>query len=64
VGLLGTPIFRLYYIPKQYVNNYDGSSVRLSVPCGLMSAKFERKTEPTQQEIDMMVKDAENKLQK
>jgi hypothetical protein len=29
-----------------------------------MSAKFEREKEPTQQEIDMMAKDAEDKQQK
>jgi hypothetical protein len=51
----------LYYIPKQYINHYDGSSLWVNVPSGLMSAKFERKTEPTQQEIDMLVKAAENK---
>ena len=51
----------LYYIPKQIINHYDGSSLWISVPSGLVSAKFERKTEPTQQEIDMLVKDAENK---
>jgi hypothetical protein len=54
----------LYYIPKKYINNYDGSSVWVGVPSGLISAKFERETEPTQQEIDMMVKEAENKQQK
>ena len=55
----GTVKVHMYYIPKQYINHYDGSSLWLSVPSGLMSAKFEREKEPTQQEIDMMVKDAE-----
>jgi hypothetical protein len=57
----GTVKVHLYYIPKQYINHYDGSSLWVSVPSGLISAKFEREKEPTQQEIDMMVKDAENK---
>jgi hypothetical protein len=51
----------MYYIPKQYINHYDGSSIWVNVPSGLVSGKFEREKEPTQQEIDMMVKDAENK---
>ena len=33
----------------------------VNVPSGLVGAKFERKNEPTQQEIDMLVKEAENK---
>lgn len=49
----------LYYIPKQYITHYDGSSLWLSVPSGLISGKFERETEPTQQEIDMMVTETE-----
>jgi hypothetical protein len=52
----------MYYIPKQYINRYDGSSLWLSVPSGLASGKFERETEPTKQEMEMLVKDAENKL--
>jgi hypothetical protein len=51
----------MYYIPKQYVNHYDGSSIWVNVPSGLVSGKFEREKEPTQQEIDMMIKDAESK---
>lgn len=51
----------MYYIPKQYVNHYDGSSIWVNVPSGLVSGKFEREKEPTQQEMDMMIKDAENK---
>jgi hypothetical protein len=54
----------MYYIPKQYITNYDGSSLYVNVPSGLVNAKFERETEPTQQEIEMMVKEAENKTSK
>jgi hypothetical protein len=51
----------MYYVPKVYITNYDGSSLYLNVPSGLTSAKFERDSEPTQQEIDMMIKEADNK---
>jgi hypothetical protein len=57
----GVVSIHLYYIPKQYINYYDGSSLWVNVPSGLVSPKFERKIEPTQQEIDMLVKEAENK---
>jgi hypothetical protein len=53
----------MYYVPKQYIVNYDGSSLYVNVPSGLVGAKFERDTEPTAQEIDIMVKEAENKTQ-
>jgi hypothetical protein len=52
----------MYYIPKQYITRYDGSSLCLGVPRGLVSGKFERDTEPTKQEIEMLVKEAENKV--
>lgn len=60
----GTVKIHMYYIPKQYISNYDGSSLYLGVPSGLVSAKFERESEPTQEEIDMMVKEADNKTSK
>ena len=45
---------RRYYIPKSYINNYDGSSVYVATPSGLVSAKFERETEPTPEEIKQL----------
>lgn len=57
----GVASVHLYYIPKQHINHYDGSSIWINVPSGLVGAKFERKSEPTQQEIDMLVREAENK---
>jgi hypothetical protein len=45
----------LYYIPKQYFSNYDGSSLWIDVASGLVSPKFEREDEPTHEEIDMLL---------
>jgi hypothetical protein len=45
---------RRYYIPKSYITNYDGSSVYVATPSGLVSAKFERETEPTPEEIKQL----------
>jgi len=51
----GVANIHMYYIPKQYITNYDGSSIWIDVPSGLVSAKFERDDEPTQEEIDMLL---------
>jgi len=54
----GVARIRHYYIPKSYINNYDGSSVYVAAPSGLVSAKFERETEPTPEDIRMLANDA------
>jgi hypothetical protein len=46
---------QMYYIPKQYISNYDGSSLWIDVASGLVSAKFEREYEPTNEEIEMLL---------
>jgi hypothetical protein len=51
----------IYYIPKVYINNYDGSSLWINAPSGLISAKFERETEPTQEEIRRLADEAKSK---
>ena len=48
---------RHYYIPKSYINNYDGSSVYVAAPSRLVSPKFERETEPTPEEIKTLSED-------
>jgi hypothetical protein len=54
----GVARVRHFYIPKSYINNYDGSSLYIAAPSGLVSAKFERETEPTPEEIRMLANDA------
>jgi hypothetical protein len=54
----GVAKVHLYYIPKPYIANYDGSSLWINAPSGLVSAKFERETEPTPEEIRAIVKEA------
>jgi hypothetical protein len=49
---------RHYYIPKSYITHYDGSSIWIDAPSGLVSGKFERETEPTPEEIRMMSEEA------
>ena len=57
----GVAKVHLYYIPKVYINNYDGSSLWINAPSGLISAKFERDTEPTQEEIRRLADEAKSK---
>ena len=53
----GVANIQLYYVPKPYITNYDGSSLWIDVPSGLVGPKFERLEEPTQEEIDMLMND-------
>jgi hypothetical protein len=57
----GVAKVHIYYIPKPYISNYDGSSLYISAPSGLVSAKFERETEPTPEEIRTLGKEAEGR---
>jgi hypothetical protein len=57
----GVAKVHIYYIPKPYITNYDGSSLFISAPSGLVSAKFERETEPTPEEIRTLGKEAESR---
>lgn len=51
----GVANIHMYYIPKQYITKYDESSIWIDLSSGLVSAKFEREDEPTQEEIDMLL---------
>jgi hypothetical protein len=57
----GVTKVHLYYIPKSYISRYDGSSLYISVPSRLISAKFERDTEPTPEEIRMLAEEDASK---
>jgi hypothetical protein len=45
----------LYYIPKKYIIKYDGSSLWLNLSSTLASAKFERKNEPSEEEMENLL---------
>ena len=47
----GVGKIRRFYIPKSQINNYDGSALYVTVPGGLVSAKFERESPPTPEEV-------------
>ena len=51
----GVANIHMYDIPKQYISNYDRRSLWIDVASGLVSPKFQRENEPTQEEIDMLL---------
>jgi hypothetical protein len=54
----GVANIHLYYIPKAYISNYDGSSLYINSPSGLVSAKFEKDSEPTTEDMIALAKEA------
>ena len=56
----GVGKIRRYYIPKAQINNYDGSALYVAVPGGLVSAKFERESPPTPEEVKALSEDRSN----
>ena len=45
----------LYYIPKKHIIKYDGSSLWLNLSSLSASAKFERKNEPSEEEMENLL---------
>jgi hypothetical protein len=54
----GVSNVHLYYIPKTYIREYDGSQIWIDAPSGLVRSKFERKTEPPVEELRTMATEA------
>jgi hypothetical protein len=54
----GVSNVHIYYIPKTYIRDYDGSQLWIDAPSGLVRSKFERETEPTVEELQAMAIEA------
>jgi hypothetical protein len=54
----GVSDVHIYYVPKTYIRDYDGSQLWIDAPSGLVRSKFEREGEPTIEEIRMLAIDA------
>jgi hypothetical protein len=54
----GVSNVHIYYIPKTYIRDYDGSQLWIDAPSGLVRSKFERETEPTVEELRAMAIEA------
>jgi hypothetical protein len=51
----GVANIHLYYIPKKYIIKYDGSSLWVNLSSTLASSKFERKNEPSEEEMEALL---------
>lgn len=51
----GVANVHLYYLPKKYIIKYDGSSLWLNLSSTLASSKFERKNEPSEEEMEKLL---------
>ncbi|HEU5462247.1 MAG TPA: hypothetical protein VFU79_08265 [Nitrososphaeraceae archaeon] len=51
----GVAEIHLYYIPKKHIIKYDGSSLWLNLSSTLASSKFERKNEPSPEEMEKLL---------
>jgi hypothetical protein len=54
----GVSDVHIYYIPKTYIRDYDGSQLWIDAPSGLVRSKFERETEPPLEELRAMAGEA------
>jgi hypothetical protein len=52
----GVANVHLYYIPKKYIIKYDGSTLWLNLSSMIASSKFERKNEPSEEEMNSLLK--------
>ena len=48
----------LYYIPKAYIRDFDGAQLWIDAPSALVRAKFEKESEPSQEELRALASDS------
>lgn len=54
----GVSDVHIYFVPKMYIREYDGSQLWIDAPSSFVRSKFERKTEPTVEELRAMAVEA------
>jgi hypothetical protein len=54
----GVSDVHIYYVPKTYIRDYDGSQLWIDAPSGLVRSIFEREAEPTAEELRALANDA------
>ncbi|HEX7032345.1 MAG TPA: hypothetical protein VF172_05040 [Nitrososphaera sp.] len=54
----GVSDVHIYYVPKAYIRDYDGSQLWIDAPSGLVRSKFERESEPTIEELRALARNA------
>jgi len=54
----GTADAHIYYVPKTFIKDFDGSQLWIDAPSGLVRPKFEMDKEPTEEEIRSLAQEA------
>jgi hypothetical protein len=54
----GVSDVHVYYVPKTYIRDYDGSQLWIEAPSTLVRPKFEKESEPTLEELRALARDA------
>jgi hypothetical protein len=54
----GVSDVHIYYVPKTYIRDYDGSQLWIEAPSTLLRPKFEKESEPTPEELRALARDA------
>src|SRR3712207_3201228 len=54
----GTADTHIYYVPKTYIRDFDGSQLWIDAPSGLVRPKFEMDKDPTEEEIRSLAREA------
>jgi hypothetical protein len=54
----GTADAHIYYVPKTFIKDFDGSQLWIDAPSGLVRPKFEMDKEPTGEEIRSLAREA------
>lgn len=54
----GVSDVHIYYVPKTYIRDYDGSQLWIEAPSTLVRPKFEKESEPTPEELRALARDA------
>ena len=54
----GTADEHIYYVPKAYIRDFDGSQLWIDAPSALVRPKFEMDKEPTDEEIRSLAQEA------
>lgn len=54
----GTADAHIYYVPKTFIKDFDGSQLWIDAPSGLVRPKFEMDKEPTEEEIRSLAREA------
>ena len=54
----GVADVHIYYVPKAYIRDYDGAQLFIDAPSTLVRAKFEKDSEPSQEEMRTLASEA------